>query len=122
MTKKLLIVLLLIGCGGDSGGDDDELVVNRPPSSSECDGSVVFTEVSDAVTEPEVPEDSDDVSVEPEGCELSPICRVVRLAEGQGLKVVGLEKVEGAVIVATCGSTVNIGGDGNNNSVPVPVE
>lgn len=108
------IVASLIGCGGSDGGDE-ELTVNRPPTntSSECDGDVVFHSAADEVAD--VPTDDgidepDDVT-EPEGCELSPICR---LAKSQGLKVVSLEKFDGVTIIGTCDATINVNVDSGN--------
>ena len=107
-----VIVASLIGCGS-SGGDDEELTVNRPPtnSSSECDGDVVFHAAADEPTD--VPSDSSAPvdATEPEGCELSPICR---LAKSQGLRVVSLEKFDGVTIIGTCDATINVNVDSGN--------
>lgn len=104
---SIIALLSLVSCGGDSGGDGDG--IDRLPSSStsECDGDVVFHTTADEVED--VPTDDgidepDDVT-EPEGCELSPLCR---LAKSQGLKVISLEKSGNVTIVGTCGSTINV--------------
>lgn len=115
MKGALILCLILLSC--DGGGDDEDFEDRLPSNStSECDGNVTFeTVVPDVAAETE-----EEVTEEVLGIGNPAVSRALRLAGEQGLEVVRLEKVEGATIIATCGSTINIGGDTEvTTTVPV---
>lgn len=120
MNRFLPVLLLLIACGG--GGGDEELPRNLEDSSS-CDGDVHYTPVAEEPSKDEGESDEQPTeSSEPEGCELSPICRALKQARAQGLKVFGYQKFDGVTIIGTCGANIDVSVDSGNVTTSIDGE
>lgn len=127
--RNLVTLIVLVGlasCGGSGGGSDPAPIANVPtvnPGDTNCNGDVSFnTVVPDSSTAVDSSEsNSASVNDSMVGIGNPAVSKAVDAANFQGLKIIRMERVDNSTIIATCGSTINIGGDPvttNNSGVP----
>lgn len=115
------ILLALSGCGGDGGDESNVPNTSTVNSNPDCDETHEIPETGDGSTT-EVAS-SQDSSSEPEGCELSPICKsAVAKFEAQGYVVKRVFVRNGKIIIDinTCGGDANVNINSGNSTNPAP--